>query len=84
MQDKKGTEILIFGTINVTSANERKDTIFNRKANTQAIQEVCLSEGQRQQMCSEAKAHGKVFQGGPTDLEKGKLAVGVGFLTNTF
>jgi hypothetical protein len=80
---KEGTKEtkLILEIINVTSANSNRKTILKRKSHIQCMSETCLTKAQRESMQKEARSVGKVFQGGPTDPEQGKAAVGVGFLS---
>ena len=54
---------LIFETINVTSANTKRQTILKTKAHIQLLQEYFMAPGQSKTIKCEAKAYGKTFDG---------------------
>ena len=67
-------------TSNATSLNSNRETALSRTAHFQVVQEDCLNEAQIAAMKTAARLKGTTYIGGPTDLEQGKAAAGVGAL----
>ena len=78
--DDDAARIATIETINVTSANSNKATILASNAHIQILQEISLTDKQRNAMRIEASKAGKTFIGGPPDLEHFKTSAAVGFL----
>jgi exonuclease III len=73
-------DTVIVETINVTSGTKQEETIIQRKAHLQCLQEMGLTMQQTDALRKRAKQKGKTYIGGPPDPELGKAAAGVGIM----